>query len=180
MRLYTSSTLTRSLMITQSSLSSSYLLNFKPLSPVTLSIAVLYLSTKFIISYVEFQRVTTSRGMRHSLRLSSRQVRRQAGSAIVVEWMMAKAFQKMLQEFRLTRTILSVDANNASTNGMQTTKLDELDNSFNKENCICCFNHTMQLSAKALLKPSTSVLSGKETNDNEMAITEIEDRKSVV
>ena len=89
--------------------------------------------------------------------------------------MMAKAFQKMLQEFRLTRTILSVDANNASTNGMQTTKLDELDNSFNKENCICCFNHTMQLSAKALLKPSTSVLSGKQTNDDEMANTEIED-----
>ena len=88
---------------------------------------------------------------------------------------MAKAFQKMLQEFGLTRKILSFNANNASANDMQTMKLDELDNSFNKENRIRCFNHTMQLSAKALLKPFTSGLSGKQTNDDEMAITEIED-----
>ena len=81
----------------------------------------------------------------------------------------------MLQEFGLTRKILSFNANNASAKDTQTMKLDELDNSFNKENRICCFNHTMQLSAKALLKPFTSGLSGKETNDNEMAITEIED-----
>ena len=88
--------------------------------------------------------------------------------------MMAKVFQKMLQEFGLTRKILSFNANNASANDTQTMKLDELDNSFNKENHVHCFNHTMQLSAKALLKPFTSGLSGKQTNDDEMAITEIE------
>ena len=88
---------------------------------------------------------------------------------------MAKVFQMMLQEFGLTRKILSFNANNASANGMQMMKLDELDNSFNKENHVRCFNHTMQLSAKALLKPFTSRLSGKQTNDDEMAVTEIED-----
>ena len=81
----------------------------------------------------------------------------------------------MLQEFRHTRKILSFNVDNASANDTQTMNLDELDNSFNKENQVRCFNHTMQLSAKALPKPFTSGLSGKETNDNEMAITEIED-----
>ena len=87
---------------------------------------------------------------------------------------MAKVFQKMLQEFGLTRKILSFNADNASAKDTQTMKLDELDNSFNKENRIHCFNHMMQLSAKALLKPFTSGLSGKQTNNDEMAITEIE------
>ena len=88
---------------------------------------------------------------------------------------MAKAFQKMLQEFGLTRKILFFNADNASANDMQMMKLDKLDNSFNKENHVCCFNHMMQLSAKALLKPFTSGLSGKQTNNDEMAITEIKD-----
>ena len=94
--------------------------------------------------------------------------------------MMAKAFQKMLQEFRLTRKILSFNADNASANDTQTMKLDELDNSFNKEHRVRCFNHTMQRSAKALLKPFTSGLSGKQTNNDEMAITEIEDPDSLL
>jgi len=90
--------------------------------------------------------------------------------------MMVKVFQKMLEEFGLTEKILSFNADNASSNNTQTTKLDELDNSFNKENCARCFNHTLQLLAKTLLKPFNSGLSGKATEDDEMAITEeIED-----
>ena len=66
-------------------LSSSYFLNLRVLSAVILSIAGLYATANLIMSYVEFHRVTTSRGMSRSLSLSSRQMRRQAGRAIVVE-----------------------------------------------------------------------------------------------
>jgi len=53
---------------------------------------------------------------------------------------------------------------------MQTTKLDQLDNTFDKENRVRCFNHTLQLSAKALLKPYNVGLSAKATdNDNEVS-----------
>ena len=86
--------------------------------------------------------------------------------------MMAKVFQKMLEEFGLTKKILSFNADNASSNDMQTTKLDELDKSFDKETRACCFNHTLQLLAKTHLKPFNSALSGKATEDGEMAIPE--------
>ena len=49
---------------------------------------------------------------------------------------------------------------------MQTTKLDQLDNTFDKENRVRCFNHTLQLSAKALLKLFNVGLSGKAMDDN--------------
>jgi hypothetical protein len=83
---------------------------------------------------------------------------------------MAKAFQKMLQDFGLTEKIHTVNADNATSNDTQTTKLDQLDNTFEEENRVRCFNHTLQLSAKALLKPFNVGLSGKATdNDNEFA-----------
>lgn len=89
---------------------------------------------------------------------------------------MARAFQKMLEEFGLTEKILSFNADNASPNDTQTTKLDQLDNSFDKENRARCFNHTLQLSAKTLLKPFNSALSGKATESDEIAIPDgIED-----
>jgi len=47
---------------------------------------------------------------------------------------MANAFQKMLGQFRLTKKILAVNADNANLNDMQTTKLDQLDNHFEEEN----------------------------------------------
>jgi len=47
---------------------------------------------------------------------------------------MANAFQKMLQQFGLTKKIHSVNANNATLNDTQTTKLDQLDNAFEEEN----------------------------------------------
>lgn len=72
---------------------------------------------------------------------------------------MANTFQAMLEHFRLTEKILLFDADNAMSNDKQTDKLNQLDNSFHKENHIQCFNHTIQLSAKALLKPFNTALS---------------------
>jgi len=77
--------------------------------------------------------------------------------------MMAKAYQKMLKEFRLSEEILSDNADNASSSNMQMTQLDQLDNSSDKENHACCFNHMFQLSAKTLLKPFNLAFSGKAT-----------------
>jgi len=51
-----------------------------------------------------------------------------------------------------------------------TTKLDVLDNSFDKENWAQCFNHTLQLSAKSLLKPLNTTLSGKAADDDHTAM----------
>jgi hypothetical protein len=79
---------------------------------------------------------------------------------------MANAFQKTLQEFGLTKKILAVNADNATLNDMQTNKLDQLDNTFNKKNRVRCFNHTLQLSVKALLKPFNIGLSKKATDDD--------------
>ena len=45
---------------------------------------------------------------------------------------MVKAFQAMLKCFGLTEKILAVNADNATANDKQTTKLDSLNNSFNK------------------------------------------------
>src|ERR1700722_19518038 len=79
---------------------------------------------------------------------------------------MANAFQKMLEQFGLTEKILAVNADNATSNDTQTTELDQLDNTFEKENQVRCFNHTLQLSAKALLKPFNIGLSGNVTDDD--------------
>ena len=79
---------------------------------------------------------------------------------------MAKAFQKMLQDFGLTEKIHTVHADNATSNNTQTTKLDQLDNTFEEENWVQCFNHTLQLSVKALLKPFNVGLSRKVTDDD--------------
>ena len=73
---------------------------------------------------------------------------------------MAKAFQNMLEQFGLTERILGINADNASANNKQTTKLSSLNNSFKEEYRARCFNHTLQLSAKTLLKPFNVALSG--------------------
>ena len=80
---------------------------------------------------------------------------------------MANAFQKMLEQFGLTEKIHAVNADNASPNDTLTTKLDQLDNTFEEENRARCFNHTLQLSAKALLKPFNIGLSGNVTDDDD-------------
>ena len=80
---------------------------------------------------------------------------------------MANAFQKMLEQFGLTEKIHAVNADNASPNDTLTTKLDQLDNTFEEENRARCFNHTLQLSAKALLKPFNIGLSGNVADDDD-------------
>jgi hypothetical protein len=47
---------------------------------------------------------------------------------------MAKAFQEMLEHFCLTEKILAINADNATPNDKQTTKLSQLNNSFKEEN----------------------------------------------
>ncbi|KAG1750336.1 uncharacterized protein EDB91DRAFT_1196368 [Suillus paluster] len=80
---------------------------------------------------------------------------------------MAKFFQAMLERFGLTKRILAVNADNATANDSQTTKLASLDNSFESVNRVRCFNHTLQLAAKALLKPFNSEsLSASEADDD--------------
>jgi hypothetical protein len=81
---------------------------------------------------------------------------------------MALAFQAMLERFGLTDKIHAVNADNATANDKQTTKLDVLPNSFEKENRVRCFNHTLQLSAKSLLAPFNPAISQKATQDDEM------------
>ena len=81
---------------------------------------------------------------------------------------MAMAFQKMLERFGLMDKIHAVNADNASPNDKQMTKLAVLDNSFEKDNHVRCFNHTMQLSAKTLLVPFNTAISQKATQDDEM------------
>jgi hypothetical protein len=46
-----------------------------------------------------------------------------------------------------------MNADNASANDTQTTELSTLDNAFDAENRVRCFNHTLQLSAKTLIQP---------------------------
>ena len=77
------------------------------------------------------------------------------------------AFQDMLKWFGLTEKVLTLNADSATSNDTQTTKLDQLDNLFHKENQVRCFNHTLQLSAKALLTPFNAALSDKTTEDDE-------------
>src|SRR5882762_8050502 len=87
---------------------------------------------------------------------------------------MANTFQKMLKHFGLTKKILALNADNATSNDTQTTRLHKLNNSFNKENHVRCFNHTLQLSTKTLLKPFNIALAGKgmdndDGNDDDIA-----------
>ena len=72
---------------------------------------------------------------------------------------MAKAFQNMLEQYGLTQKILTVNADNVTTNDTQMTKLAALDNSFKEANCVWCFNHTLQLPTKALLAPFNTAIS---------------------
>ena len=48
--------------------------------------------------------------------------------------------------------ILTINADNAMSNDKQMAYLNKLPNSFEQVNHVRCFNHTLQLSAKALLK----------------------------
>jgi len=62
--------------------------------------------------------------------------------------------------------ILAVNVDNASLNDTQGQVLAGMANSFELENCVHCFNHTLQLSAKTLLHPFNVGL-GKTTEDGD-------------
>lgn len=66
----------------------------------------------------------------------------------------------MLERFGLKHKILAFNGDNASANNTQAVELAQMDNSFSEENRIPCFNHTMQLSARTLLKPFNKAISG--------------------
>ena len=72
---------------------------------------------------------------------------------------MVKAFQCMLEQYGLTQKIHAVNADNMTANDRQTAKLTTLDNSFEEANHVQCFNHTLHLSAKALLAPFNMAIS---------------------
>jgi hypothetical protein len=93
---------------------------------------------------------------------------------------MAKAFQDMLERFGLSEKILGLNADNALANDKLTTKLSSLNNSFQEDYRARCFNHTMQLSAKTLLKPFNTGLSGRDIDitdeeDDDLLIPEAEE-----
>lgn len=62
--------------------------------------------------------------------------------------------------------VLAVNADNATANDTQTSELASMDNSFEEENRVRCFNHTLQLSAKTLLKPFNAGLSPSKDDDD--------------
>src|ERR1700733_15276170 len=59
-----------------------------------------------------------------------------------------------------------MNADNATSNDTQGETLTDMPNSFSLENRIRCFNHTLQLSAKTLLRPFDAGL-GKTTDDGD-------------
>ena len=67
--------------------------------------------------------------------------------------------------------ILAFVGDNTSSNDTQTVQLDKLANSFEAANWVRCFNHTMQLSAKALLKPFNAREASSATSDSDFEDT---------
>jgi hypothetical protein len=92
----------------------------------------------------------------------------------------------------MSHQMLTLNSDNAMSNNKQTTCLHALPNSFDQVNHVRCFNHTIQLSAKGLLKPfSASVDKNNDTaaadddddhnnhNDVPPALKDIEDEEDV-
>jgi len=59
-----------------------------------------------------------------------------------------------------------VTADNASSNAIQVTALYGLENSFDEANHVRCFNHTIQLAGKALIKPFNVGMGKAEDSEN--------------
>ena len=89
---------------------------------------------------------------------------------------MAKAFQAMLERYDVSEKVLGINADNALANDTQMSELDVLDNSFKEAYRARCFNHTLQLSVKTLLKPFNTALSGKGADDDNISDDEGGDR----
>ena len=72
----------------------------------------------------------------------------------------------MLVEHGLENKILSFTSDNATSNDKQTDQLHDLPNSFESINHVCCFNHMIQVSARAVMKPFC-VTASNEADDAE-------------
>jgi hAT family C-terminal dimerisation region len=81
----------------------------------------------------------------------------------------------MLVQFQLKDRILVLNADNAASNDTQTTALAAMDNTFAEAQRVRCFNHTLQLSAKALLRPFNAALGKSSGNINMVADEDCED-----
>ncbi|KAL6298789.1 hypothetical protein BKA93DRAFT_743456 [Sparassis latifolia] len=65
---------------------------------------------------------------------------------------LGKAFHNMLIDLGIEDRILAFTGDNATSNDTQSSKLDELPNSFEEANRVQCFNHTLNLMVKSILK----------------------------
>lgn len=81
----------------------------------------------------------------------------------------------MYKILTFTIQLLGVIADNASANDKQIRELASLDNSFDEEHHAHCFNHTLQLSAKTLLKPFNPVLSKWSEDDDDSEMPSLEE-----
>ena len=61
--------------------------------------------------------------------------------------------------------MLAMNTDSADPNDTQTAILAKLNNSFEEDQCAQCFNHTIQLSAKTLLRPFNTALGAAGTAD---------------
>jgi hypothetical protein len=82
---------------------------------------------------------------------------------------LAKAFQTMLEEFGVEEKILALNGDNATTNDKQTASLAHMNNTFEEENRVRCFNHTLQLSATTLIRPFNTGMTKKDIEDDDGA-----------
>ena len=71
--------------------------------------------------------------------------------------------------------MLAFTSDNVTSNDTQTAELEKKKNSFNLGNHVRCFNHTVQLSAKALLCPFTICVSSATTDDEVPLLEDVED-----
>jgi hypothetical protein len=78
---------------------------------------------------------------------------------------------RLLTNFHICQ-MLAFTGDNATSNDTQTAELDKKKNSFNLANHVRCFNHTVQLSAKALLRPFTTCVSSTTVADDEAPLLE--------
>jgi len=107
---------------------------------------------------------------------------------------LAQEFQAMLERFHVEDKVsyshqniflpptnypphqmLAFTGDNATSNDTQTAELEKKKISSNIGNHVCCFNHTVQLSAKALLCPFTMCVSSATTNDEAPLLEDIND-----
>ena len=70
-----------------------------------------------------------------------------------------------------------MNADNATSNDTQGESLAEMPNSFALENRIWCFNHTLQLSAKTLLRPFNVGLGKTTDNGNDTEVDDLQDEE---